>query len=82
MTTVEYSGVNTFGKIEEVYRVDPKNDSKKSLWNRMEENEQAIKENLQQQGYEILSIKSELISKRRYKRRIAKKLLKLKEVAY
>lgn len=78
MTTVEYSGDGLCGKIEECYRLtDNKELPKLSLWQKVEKKEEEIKENLKAQGYQILSCKSELITKRRYKRRVAKKLLKL-----
>lgn len=82
MTTIEYAAPDgTFGKIEECYRLTEERApvKKQSLWQRVELKEAEIKENLQQRGFEILSCKSELITKRRYKRRIAKKLLKLKK---
>lgn len=80
MTTIEYAGPDgTFGKIEELFRPTEERQFKKlSLWQKVEMKENAIKENLIEQGFQILSCKSELITKRRYKRRIAKKLMKLK----
>jgi len=82
MTTIEYTDRDgTFGKIEEVFRMTEEPRFKKlSLWQRVELKENEIKENLKERGFEILSCKSELITKRRYKRRIAKKLLKFKNL--
>lgn len=82
MTTVEYAGPDgTFGKIEELFTMpEEKTPAKKlSLWERVELKEDEIKENLKLRGFQILSCKSELITKRRYKRKIAKKLIKLKK---
>lgn len=82
MTTIEYRTPDgSIGKVEEVYQIKEERQplNKLPLWKQIELKEDKIKDNLIQQAYEILSCKSELITKRRYKRRIAKKLMKIGE---
>ena len=79
MTTATYhhpDDLDTMLKQESMYPVDTSN-PKVSLLKQFNKKEADIITALEKQGFVITSIKSELISSRRYKRRRAKELMRM-----
>lgn len=88
MTEVLYRDLDgLLGEITDVYTMRKKPESLKDIGNRFEpydindvmlEKELSLRDHLEEQGCEVLKVSSKLISKRRYKRRLAKLVKKEK----